>query len=1215
MIYRYRLLGTTRVLRQDGTEVPLGGPRIRALVAALALAPGRSVPAGQLAAQIRPAHEEPPADEVKALQALVGRLRKAIGPAAVETGPGGYRLAATAEDVDLFRFQRLVSEGTAALDAGDAARAAALSEDALGLWSGEVLLDLPGRESDPAAVRAELQYAQARRTRLAAEVALGRAAGALDELTVLTVRRPLDEPLQALRLRALLAAGRRAEALAAYEEVRRTLVEELGSDPGEELQAVYGELLGAAARGVGAGGRGDGWAGGRRGGGAGEWRDAGASGGREAGERRDAGASGGREAGERRDAGANGGREAGERRDAGANGGREAGERRVSGNLRARLSSFVGRDRELSELADELGKQRLVTLLGPGGVGKTRLSLEAAEAQKEVWPDGVWMAELAPVREGSAVVEAVLTALGARETTLRGPGAAQDLQPASQDPSARLVEHCGRRRMLLILDNCEHVIDAAAQLAEDVLSRCPGVTVLTTSRAPLGVPGEAVRPVEPLPQDVALRLFGERGAAVRPGFRSEDDAEACAEICARLDGLPLALELAAARLRLLTPRQIADRLDDRFRLLTGGARTLLPRQQTLRAVVDWSWELLDEDERAVLRRLAVFAGGCALEQAQEVCGEDGPHTLDVLGALVDKSLVVADPGGRFGMRYRLLETVGEYAAARLDASGERSAYELRHLMAYRELTRSGEPELRGPRQVEWLERFELEHDNVRAALRTAVEAGAEQDGLCLVHAMSWFWQLRGHQADVVAWSTAVAALGPDPFEEPVRPAVPLEERCTDSAPPWEEEQVWEARRGARLLVQAAATEDQAAGEEKPGDEKSGAEKSGERTSGDESTRGGTAGGRTAGGGPGSAGAPHSPGQQAYLRRIVAAYRSGLPQVCRQPGSMWYFARMMTGDLPGLEETMDTVVRDCWELGPEWRANHHWELGFTLLMRAKFVHDRPATLEQATEDAARALRHFERTGDPWGIAEALSARGEAYLRRGLFDRAAEDFARAVDGATEAGAYRQVPLFKARLADVRLRTTEDPRARSAAERMLLEAVGESAHHGDDSLGTARLLLARHYGSTGRLSEARAQLAEVERALPTGVPQLFRGTVEGVHGWLDCLEGRYASAQHHLREAVRGMSGVAYLVAPQLVVDQFLAAAWAKARLGEGEDGARLLGAYDRQALSGGMGFRPFPDQAAMRRHAEAELRAVLEPAAYARAYAEGSELSVEGAAGLV
>jgi hypothetical protein len=226
--------------------------------------------------------------------------------------------------------------------------------------------------------------------------------------------------------------------------------------------------------------------------------------------------------------------------------------------------------------------------------------------------------------------------------------------------------------MLILLDNCEHVVDAAAQLVAELLARCPGVTVLATSREPLGVPGELLRPVEPLPEPVALRLLTDRGAAARPGFRVEDDPEAAAEICRRLDGLPLAIELAAARLRMLSLRQIADRLDDRFRLLTSGSRTVLPRQQTLRAVVDWSWDLLDTDERDVLRRLSVFAGGCDLPAAEAVCG---PVAFEALGSLVDKSLVVAAPSDdNTTMRYRLLETVVEYAGERLDETGVRYEY-------------------------------------------------------------------------------------------------------------------------------------------------------------------------------------------------------------------------------------------------------------------------------------------------------------------------------------------------------------------------------------------------------------------------------------------------------------------------------------------------------------------------------------------------------------
>ncbi|CAM5545744.1 Multi-domain regulator OS=Streptomyces glaucescens OX=1907 GN=SGLAU_10240 PE=3 SV=1 [Streptomyces glaucescens] len=283
----------------------------------------------------------------------------------------------------------------------------------------------------------------------------------------------------------------------------------------------------------------------------------------------------------------------------------------------------------------DLATARLVTLLGPGGAGKTRLSQEAAEGAGDTARDGIWLVELAPVDDPAAVPEAVLTAIGARETVLHGAGA-EEFRAATErhdDPVERLVEHCARRRMLIVLDNCEHVVEAAARLVAELLERCPRLTVLATSREPLGVPGEVLRPVEPLPEPYALRLLADRGAAARPGFRVEDDPEACAEICRRLDGLPLAIELAAARLRMLTPRQIADRLDDRFRLLTSGSRTVLPRQQTLRAVVDWSWDLLDQDERDVLRRLSVFAGGCDLAAAEAVCG---PAALDALGSLVDQ---------------------------------------------------------------------------------------------------------------------------------------------------------------------------------------------------------------------------------------------------------------------------------------------------------------------------------------------------------------------------------------------------------------------------------------------------------------------------------------------------------------------------------------------------------------------------------------------------
>ncbi|MBC3981802.1 AAA family ATPase, partial [Streptomyces sp. AC536] len=433
------------------------------------------------------------------------------------------------------------------------------------------------------------------------------------------------------------------------------------------------------------------------------------------------------------------------------------------GNLRSRLTSFVGRRAEIQSLRRELAGARLITLTGPGGSGKTRLSEEAAATVAAGYPDGVWIAELAPLDSPADVSGAVLSAVGRRDTNLHAGGLEPRTAPESTSPTARLVEHCAHRRLLLILDNCEHVIEAAAELAETLLTHCPQVTVLATSREPLGVPGEAVRPVEPLAPAPAHQLFAERAAVVRPGFdpaRDPETAGAVAEICRRLDGLPLAIELAAARLRMLSPRQIADRLDDRFRLLTSGSRTVLPRQQTLRAVVDWSWDLLDERERTVLLRASVFAGGWDLSAAEAVCSDAPPEpparldsaraprsaapapatasadaidpadVLDLLGALVDKSLLVvrhtpvAADGTGGDARYRMLETIHEYVSERVAeralasprGRAERTVTARRHARYFRDLAQTAEPRLRSADQLPWLRRVETELDNVRAAL-------------------------------------------------------------------------------------------------------------------------------------------------------------------------------------------------------------------------------------------------------------------------------------------------------------------------------------------------------------------------------------------------------------------------------------------------------------------------------------------------------------------
>ncbi|MFF3977169.1 BTAD domain-containing putative transcriptional regulator [Streptomyces sp. NPDC001828] len=1089
---RYRILGNTQVHHPDGSPVALGGARLRALLTVLALRPGRAAPVGVLVDEVW--GDRPPADAPAALQALVGRLRRALGHGAVFSAEsGGYGLAAEADDIDLHRFERLTADGARALEEGDAAKATTLLDDALALWAGPALADLP--DPGPLAARAEARRLDARRLRLAATLALGRADETLAELAVLCADHPLDEPLHALRIKALRAAGRPAEALAAYESVRVTLADELGADPGAELRLIYGELLNPDA----------------------EPSPPAAP---------------------------------------------------VRGNLRARLTSFVGREADLADIRGDLEGARLVTLLGPGGAGKTRLSQEAADGVAACWPDGVWLAELAPVDDPSGVPAAVLTAVGARKTVLHAAGAEElrAADPYADDPVVRLAEHCGPRRMLLLLDNCEHVIGAAAELAEYLLARCPQLAVLATSREPLGVPGELVRPVEPLPAPFALRLFAERGAAARPGFRVEDDPEAAAEICRRLDGLPLAIELAAARLRMLTPRQIADRLDDRFRLLTSGSRTVLPRQQTLRAVVDWSWDLLEGSERAVLGRLAVFAGGCDLAAAEAVCAQGaaptGPDVAAVLGSLVDKSLVVAAPDATGEMRYRLLETVAEYAAGRLADAGDRAAAERRHLTHYRELARRTDVELRGPGQRAAIDTFEREYENLRTALRRAVALRDEQEALCLVHALLWYWQMRDLRVDSRYWGREVAALGPDPFAPPVAPAPPVHTRCTDAPPPYGDEVLQEARRGVHLVQLASMDHDL-----------------------DLWT---------------------TPDALERLRAIVSAYRPGLPQTCRMPGSLWFFPVVLTGDQELLQEVLDATVTACEELG------YAWELAAALQMRANVRANRAEWSGDATADADASLRMFRRLGDAWGAAEALGARGEAREKRGEFGPAAEDFAAALDYAEQLGAQAQVALLRARLAALLLETGEVERG----EAMLREILADGHGAGVEARPAARLFLTMWLGRTRRFDEAREQIDIMLREFRSANLMLFEGFVIGVRAWLDNEEGHFADALAGAFVALgRAQEPLARMVAPEMIAVHLLTAAWAVAGLGgtgNGLDAARLIGAHDALLPVGH--FSP-PVEAEQRAVAERTTRALLDDAAYGAAYAEGGGLSVVEATALV
>ncbi|MFD5081662.1 BTAD domain-containing putative transcriptional regulator [Kitasatospora sp. NPDC058406] len=1127
----YGILGTTTAHHDDGTPVPLGGARLRALLAALALRQGRPVPADLLVDEVWDA--EPPQDSSAALQTLVGRLRRTIGRDQVGSGPAGYWL--TDPDTDLAEFQRLAGEGRGALEQGDHVSAAERLRAALALWRGPALADLPDR-SGPA-TRLEAQREEARRHRITADLGLGRAAELVAELAELTERQPLDEPVQYLMVRALHESGRTAEALRHYDHTRRVLADELGVDPGRQLQSLYAELLTPAeAVRSPAGG------------------PAGAA---------DAtpvsGAASGAASGPAAGAGP-------------ATGAEPAPPVRSAGNLRGRLTSFVGRENDLAALRAALGASRLVTLTGPGGSGKTRLSIEAGRLEQGVghWPDGVWLAELAPLERPDAVPGAVVSALGLRETVLHTAGSmvADVIEHRGDDPVRRLVEHCGRRRMLLVLDNCEHLIQAAADLADTLLAECPGLTVLATSREPLGVPGETVLPVEPLPDPVALRLLAERAAAARPGFDPRSDPEACAEICRRLDGLPLAIELAAARLRVMTARQIADRLDGRFALLTAGSRTLLPRQQTLRAVVDWSWDLLGKRERAVLRRLAVFAGGWTLEDAEEVCSDETEvpreEFADLLFSLVDKSLLVADLGGDGPPRYRMLETIHEYADERLAEAGEAEATERRHVAHFRELVRIADLSIHGPEQLSWLTVLEREHDNIRAALRRAVDRQDEGEALVLALGMSWYWSLRGFSLEARGWYDAVLAIGPDPFAPDAPAPVPLELRVLEYSSPMPEKAVAEARRAVVIYRLASLFE-------------------------------------------GSLDVLADPVAISSARRITEVYTPDLPQSYRFPGLMRVFGAFLVGELGRLKTMLDEAVEGCRVYGAAG------DLAFILQIRAKMMNDWPNGAEQSVRDGEESLELFRRAGDRWGMSQALAARGESLANEGRAEEAVEAYRRAIELAEELGAPQEVPMLRVHMGSAML-------GRDLAEgERLIRSTLAGVEPGQNQAANGALLfgrmmlcgLATHRGA---YDEALAELDQLNWSrLGMFAPDVMGGMLAVTRGWITALAGDpeqgidlVSQGRQLLRTVQDRASGfieqMSVMMMPPVigVLDAFAQ------RDGDHEPARRaatLLGAH--AGLSGPKGG--YLDRVE-RVRAERSLRGMLGDEAFEAAFAEGHGLSV-------
>ncbi len=427
----------------------------------------------------------------------------------------------------------------------------------------------------------------------------------------------------------------------------------------------------------------------------------------------------------------------------------------VPNNLPVQLTSFVGREREMTEVKRLLGTTHLLTLTGTGGTGKTRLSLQVAADILETFSDGVWLVELATLADPDLLVETVMGVLGTRE------------EP-DHPLLTSLTNYLRTKNLLLIFDNCEHLIAAVARLSDTLLRACPSLRILASSREAMGIAGETTwavpslslpdmwrnqltghELVEALSQYEAVRLFIDRAMAVVPSFQiTNENAPAVAQICWRLDGIPLAIELAAARVKVLTLDQIATRLDDSFRLLTGGSRTALPRQQTLRALIDWSYDLLSDSEKKLLRRLSVFVRGRTLEAVEAVCSGDGVEefdVLDLLTLLVDKSLVTREEEAGAQPRYYILESVWQYGRMKLQEAGEEKALSDRHLAYFLKFAEEAEPNLYRADQVVWLEKLEFERPNLRVALEWSVEApDRAEEGLRLAGALSRYWEVRSH---------------------------------------------------------------------------------------------------------------------------------------------------------------------------------------------------------------------------------------------------------------------------------------------------------------------------------------------------------------------------------------------------------------------------------------------------------------------------------------